>query len=350
MLLHRTACLWLLDKLKKEHRLELGEYEYLIHWQSTETIYHAGDLAAALSRQYYGNKIFIRGLIEIGNACLNDCLCCGIRRSNESCVQYTLTRDQILACCERGYVLGFRTFVLHGGEGALSCDDICDIVSEIHRRYPLCAVTLALGEYPREDYEKMRHAGATRYLLCHDTADKEHYERLHPEEMSFDERMRCFQGLKALGFQTGCGFMVGSPYQTPQTLAKDLKFVEEFEPDLCGVDPFVPRKDTPLASFPHGTLLQTLYIISLIRLIRPNILLSSTMALDSIAENGRERGIQAGANVVMSTLSPLSVKGTDGLCDGKTDRSDAEKDLERLKRAMTRIGYEVVCSKGDIKK
>ena len=296
----------LVDLLAERHALAHEEYRALVKGQTPELAAYAAKKADALRREIYGTDIYVRGLIEIGNYCKNDCIYCGIRKSNPNCDRYQLTREQILECCEEGWNLGFRTFVLQGGEGIVPIHEVCELVGKIKSRYPGCAITLSLGEYSRADYQAMFDAGADRYLLRHETADKVHYEQLHPAFMSFDNRMRCLRDLKEIGYQVGCGFMVGSPYQTPDCLATDLKFIEAFDPEMCGIGPFIPQKDTPFRDMPAGTADQTIYLLSLIRLIKPNILLPATTALGTIDPLGREKGIQAGANVVMPNLSPVS--------------------------------------------
>lgn len=341
----------LIDKLAKEHSLTLAGYEALITAQNDELADYAAKLADKLRRGIYGNSVYTRGLIEVGNVCKNDCLYCGIRRSNKNCERYILTKEQIMECAATGYELGFRTFVLQGGEGMIPVDEICDIVASLREKYPEQAITLSLGEYPREDYERMFNAGANRYLLRHETADRAHYEKLHPKTMSFDNRMRCLCDLKEIGYQVGCGFMVGSPYQTPETLAKDLKFIEEFSPDMCGIGPFIPQKDTPFADFPAGTCAETVYLLSLIRLIKPNILLPATTALGTIDPLGREKGIKAGANVVMPNLSPVSVRKKYALYDNKICTGEESAECRGcLSRRMQSIGYELVTDRGDIKR
>ena len=294
--------------------------------------------------------MYIRGLIEIGNICRNDCYYCGIRRSNPACDRYRLTEAQILDCAREGYALGFRTFVMQGGEdSAFSVDVVCHLVRQIKAEFPDCAVTLSLGEFPREAYQAMFDAGADRYLLRHETADKAHYEKLHPAQMSFDNRMRCLRDLKDIGYQTGCGFMVGSPYQTARTLAEDLKFIEEFRPEMCGIGPFIPQKDTPFRDFPAGTCEQTVYLLSLLRLIQPNLLLPATTALGTIRPDGRERGLQAGANVVMPNLSPLGVRKKYALYDGKLcTGEEAAQCIGCLSRRVASVGCRIVTARGDI--
>lgn len=339
----------LIDRLDREHTLTVDEYEYLITAQTDELAEYAAFLADKRRREIYKNEVYVRGLIEIGNLCKNDCFYCGIRRSNKACDRYRLTKEEILDCCKTGYELGFRTFVLQGGEGVFGLEEILQTVREIRAGFPDCAITLSLGEYPTEAYAAMKAAGADRYLLRHETADKEHYEKLHPANMSFDNRMRCLKDLKTLGFQVGCGFMVGSPYQTAKTLAKDLKFVEEFSPDMCGIGPFIPQKDTPFGTFPAGTTEQTTFLLSLIRLIKPNILLPSTTALGTVDPKGREKGIKAGANVVMPNLSPVSARKKYALYDDKICTGDESAQCRAcLAKRMKSIGYEVVTARGDI--
>ena len=341
----------LCDRLAKDHRLEKDEYRELIENRSEELSSSLASLARDVRCRVYGNTVYIRGLIEISNICKNDCLYCGIRKSNRNCERYRLTPDEILECCREGYALGFRTFVLQGGEDAYYTDTLlCELIRAIKKEFPECAVTLSLGERSRESYEKLRLAGADRYLLRHETATKAHYEKLHPENMSFDKRMSCLHDLKELGYQVGCGFMVGSPYQTYDDLARDLVFVEEFCPDMCGIGPFIPQSDTPFGKESAGTLELTCFLLSILRLIRPNLLLPSTTALGSIHECGREMGILAGANVVMPNLSPSSVRKKYALYNGKaSDGSESAQCKESLEKRMREIGYEVVTDRGDVK-
>ena len=341
----------LIEKLERTRSLTVEEYEVLLEHRSEETAESLAAKADAVRRTIYGNTVFIRGLIEVSNICRNDCLYCGIRRSNKACDRYRLTKEQIIVCAEEGYGLGFRTVVLQGGEGVFSAGHTADIVRELKKRWPDCAVTLSLGEYSREEYRILREAGADRYLLRHETADKAHYDRLHPAELSFDNRMRCLRDLKDLGFQVGCGFMVGSPYQTLRNLALDLKFVEEFSPEMCGIGPFIPQKDTPFGNYPAGTADMTIYLLSILRLIKPNLLLPATTALGTILKDGRERGIRAGANVVMPNLSPLSERKKYALYDNKIATGDeSAQAVEHLRQSMANIGYEVVTARGDFVK
>ena len=339
----------LIRQLAETHRLSEAQYALLIAHRTPEAAAMLAVLADSARREVYGNAIYIRGLIEISNICRNDCLYCGIRRSNRRCERYRLTPEEILACCREGYALGFRTFVLQGGEDAFFTDDmLCALLQEIKTQCPDCAVTLSLGERSRDSYKRLRHAGADRYLLRHETADAAHYASLHPAEMSYANRMRCLQDLKSLGYQVGCGFMVGSPGQTPQHLAKDLKFVEDFQPAMCGICPFIPQQDTHLGREKAGTLELTCYLLSILRLIRPNLLLPATTALGTIDPNGREMGVMAGANVVMPNLSPAGVRRKYALYDNKaTDGAEAAQCRDELERRMSAIGYEVVTARGD---
>lgn len=348
----KNEILFLINALAEGKKLSVEEYEYLISNRNEEAAKLLAQHAVEKARAVYGNGVFIRGLIEISNICKNDCLYCGIRRSNKNCDRYRLAPELILECADEGYLLGFRTFVMQGGEDTCFTDDIlCDIIRKIKGKYPDCAVTLSLGERSEDSYRKLYEAGADRYLLRHETADKAHYETLHPKELSFDERMRCLKSLRKIGFQTGCGFMVGSPNQTNYCLAKDLKFIEEFMPDMCGVGPFIPHKDTPFRDEPAGTVDLTCYLLSIIRLIRPNILLPSTTALGTIDPFGREKGILSGANVVMPNLSPLSVRKKYELYNNKISTGEeSAQSLNNLKKRLASIGYEAVIARGDIKK
>jgi len=340
----------LVDKLVTNRSLEISEYKTLIDGRTPEIAECLAHLAVAERQKIYGKKVYIRGLIEIGNVCKNDCLYCGIRASNKACERYRLTKEEILDCCREGYSLGFRTFVLQGGEDCHFDDSlVCDIVSGIKTEYPECAVTLSLGEKSRESYAALKNAGADRYLLRHETADAEHYSKLHPKSMSFDARMKCLFDLRDLGYQVGCGFMVGSPYQTSEHLAKDLKFIEQFKPDMCGIGPFIPQSDTPFGNKSAGTLELTCYLLSIIRLICPSVLLPSTTALGSIHPKGREMGILAGANVVMPNLSPSSVRKKYALYNNKAvDGSESAQCRSELERRIASIGYLVVEDRGDI--
>ena len=342
----------LLDRLAAEHRLDLREYEALIEGRTEELAAFGARLADRARRAVYGDQVFIRGLIEISNICKNDCYYCGIRKSNEKCSRYRLTEEEILSCCEEGYRLGFRTFVLQGGEDGYFTDErLCALIGQIKARFPDCALTLSLGERSRESYARLRQAGADRYLLRHETADPDHYARLHPPALTLAERKRCLQDLKELGYQVGCGFMVGSPGQKAAHLARDLQFVEEFSPDMCGIGPFIPQKDTPFGGEPAGGLELTCFLLSLLRLIKPNLLLPATTALGTIHPTGREQGILAGANVVMPNLSPADVRKKYNLYDNKlTDGSEAAECKAELEKRMNAIGYRVVTHRGDIVK
>ena len=345
-----------------EHKLDKNGMETIAHFITQRRITGTSDVAEAakllkkkavmLRESIYGREVFIRGLIEISNICKNDCFYCGIRKSNSLCERYRLTPSQIIECVDEGYYLGFRTFVMQGGEDAYFSDDIlCDIITEIKSKYPDCAVTLSLGERSSASYQRMYDAGADRYLLRHETAEQSHYQKLHPETMSYTERMNCLSNLKSIGYQVGCGFMVGSPFQTAASLAMDLKFIESFRPDMCGIGPFIPHKNTPFKYHAAGTLELTCYLLSVIRIIYPPILLPSTTALSTISPAGRERGIQAGANVIMPNLSPQLVRKQYELYDNKAYTSEESAQcLNELKHKMRLIGYEIVSKRGDIKK
>ena len=339
------------DKLIKNHSLTLGEYEELILGYGEEIKEYLRINAVDARKSVYGDQVFIRGLIEISNICKNNCLYCGIRGGNGNCQRYRLTPEEIFECCSEGYALGFRTFVLQGGEDSFYTDELLQaLISRIKENFPDCAVTLSLGERTRESYQRLVDAGADRYLLRHEAADEELYEKLHPENMSLENRMECLENLKAIGYQVGCGFMVGAPYQTTEHIAKDLKFIEEFKPHMCGIGPFIPHKETIFANEKAGSADLTCYLLSIIRLIHPNILLPATTALGTVEGDGRERGILSGANVVMPNLSPASVRKKYDLYDNKISTGlEGAEGIKKLEKRMKNIGYEVVASRGDAK-
>ncbi len=339
----------LADRLIRDRRLRAEEYEELLAERDAETAEYLAAAAVAERKKYYGTKVFVRGLIEISNICKNDCLYCGIRRSNRNCERYRLSAEEILACADEGVRLGMRTVVLQGGEDPYYTDDVvCGIVRGIKEKHPDCAVTLSLGERSRESYRRLREAGADRYLLRHETADAEHYHMLHPAEMSYDNRMRCLRDLRELGYQTGCGFMVGSPHQTMRHLAEDLAFIESFRPEMCGIGPFVPHHETPFAGEPAGSVELTCFLLSVIRLICPRVLLPATTALGTMHPRGRELGILAGANVVMPNLSPVDVRKQYELYDNKICTGEESAQCIRcLSARIAEIGYEIVTDRGD---
>lgn len=339
----------LIEKLEKENSLEKAEYKFLLENKTPGTQEILAEKARNAATKVYGKNIFLRGLIEISNICKNDCFYCGIRKSNKNCKRYRLSPDEILDCCEIGNNLGFKTFVLQGGEDPYFTDEVlCNIIKKIRENYKDTAISLSLGQRSKESYKKLFDAGANRYLLRHETANLNHYNKLHPKEMSFNERIKCLNDLKEIGFQTGCGFMVGSPFQSVDDLVEDLKFIEKFKPHMCGVGPFIPHKDTPFKNKAAGNASLTCYLLSIIRLIRPNILLPSTTALATIDNFGTENGILSGANVVMPNLSPDFAKKNYNLYNGKKYSKDIKENLKLLKERLEKIGYKISDSRGDI--
>lgn len=303
-------------------------------------------------RENYDDKVYIRGLIEFTNYCRNNCYYCGIRCGNKHAERYRLTKEEILLCCDEGYRLGFRTFVMQGGEDPFYTDDmICDTVSEIKQRYPDCAVTLSIGEKTRESYQAFFDAGADRYLLRHETADSVHYGKLHPKEMSLENRKRCLFDLKEIGYQVGSGFMVGSPYQTTENLIADLRFLQQLRPDMIGIGPYITHADTPFAEFKSGDVMLTLRLVSILRLMFPYALIPSTTALGTIHPQGRELGLKAGANVVMPNLSPVSVRKLYSLYENKIcTGEEAAQCRGCLERRVEFAGYRIVTDIGNVKK
>ncbi len=341
----------LIDTLCETHSLSEEQYAQILRGRTQEAQDCLTQRAAQVRSKVYGNGIFIRGLIEISSFCKNDCLYCGLRRSNGRAERYRLSPEEIAECCKTGYELGFRTFVLQGGEDSWFTDErVARIVSDIKQMLPDCAVTLSLGEKSRETYQLWFDAGADRYLLRHETADAQHYARLHPSELSLENRLRCLSDLRDIGYQTGCGFMVGSPFQTPECLAKDLCFIEKFRPHMVGIGPFIPHKDTPFAQYPAGSAQLTVYLMSILRLMLPEVLLPATTALNSIDPYGREQGILAGGNVLMPNLSPEDVRKKYLLYNGKKSTgAESAQSLDALRGQMRRIGFELVVDRGDSK-
>lgn len=334
------------EKLCKGQKLSLSDFEMLIR-NREQYAEELQKLAKEKTEEIFGKKIYIRGLVEITNICKNDCLYCGIRKSNKNVSRYRLTDDEILSCCEAGYEAGFKTFVLQGGEGDF---DYLPVIREIKKRYPDCALTLSLGEKTREEYQAWFDAGADRYLLRHETADNHHYQSLHPENMLLENRLKCLSDLKEIGYQTGCGFMVGSPNQTEKTLAKDLYFIQEFQPHMVGIGPFIPQKDTPFGNEPAGSIELTLYLLSVLRLMIPNLLLPATTALGSLKEGGREQGILHGANVVMPNISPDEARKNYTLYNNKLyTGAEAKEGLKLLADSLKKINREIAFERGDYK-
>lgn len=340
----------LIDKLEREQVLAKQEYLTLIENRSKCADYLA-ERARAVREKHYGKGVYIRGLIEFSSYCKNDCLYCGIRRSNKNAQRYRLTPEEIVECAERGYDLGFRTFVLQGGEDAYFTDDIlCETVKKIKSEFPDCAITLSLGERSYESLKRLKEAGADRYLLRHETCDSEHYKKLHPSEMSFENRQECIRALKQLGYQVGVGFMVGSPFQTASNLADEMLYLKSIEPQMVGIGPFLSHKDTPFNDFENGSAELTLFLLSLIRLTLPRVLLPSTTALGTADALGREKGFLAGANVTMPNLTPARVRKKYMLYDNKIcTGEEAAQCIECLKRRVSSTGYEIVTSRGDYK-
>ena len=338
------------EKLIQNHELSREEYiEILQNWENPEISRALTEEAVRLRRHYYGDKVYTRGLIEFTNYCKNDCYYCGIRRGNSHAQRYRLSREEILACCDNGYALGFRTFVLQGGEDPYYTDErMAEIISLIRRGWPDCAITLSIGEKSYESYRLFKEAGADRYLLRHETASDELYRRLHPEEMLLSHRKQCLYDLKSLGYQVGAGFMVGSPGQTMEHLAEDLIFLKELEPQMVGIGPFIPHHETRFANETAGSVGLTLFLLSVIRILLPKVLLPATTALGTMDPLGREKGLAAGANVVMPNLSPVKNRKQYDLYDNKIcTGEEAAECRECLDKRIESVGYQLVNERGD---
>jgi biotin synthase len=341
----------LIDKLYTTQNLDRNEYIYLLENFDNETSEYLFEKSRQVAVENFGNAIYTRGLIEFTNHCKNNCYYCGIGSSNVNAERYRLTLEDILSCCESGYELGFRTFVLQGGEDTFySDDDIVEIISKMKSGYPDCAITLSIGERSAESYKRFFDAGADRYLLRHETACEDHYKKLHPKNLSLTNRKQCLYNLKEIGYQVGTGFMVGSPYQTIWNIVEDLLFTKEFSPEMIGIGPFIPHKDTIFAEYAAGSLELTLMLIGILRLMHPKSLIPATTALGTINPMGREKGILAGANVVMPNLSPVSVRKKYMLYDNKICTGEEAAECRFcLQNRMNKIGYELVVDRGDYK-
>lgn len=339
----------LIDRLHKEHTLTRGEFITLIKERDEENASYLASLAREEAVKIYGNGVFPRGLVEFTNYCKNNCYYCGIQGSNQHANRYRLSKDEILSACENGYQLGYRSFVLQGGEDPHYSDDVMvPIVSEIRKRYQDCAITLSLGERSKESYQKLYDAGADRYLLRHEAATPELYQKLHPESLSLENRIQCLWNLKEIGYAVGTGFMVGAPYQTVKNLVDDLLFIQKLDPQMVGIGPFVPHHDTKFKDYPSGTVELTTYLTSILRLMNPHLLLPATTALGTIDPRGREKGILAGANVVMPNLSPVAVRKDYSLYDNKIcTGAEAAECAGCLGRRLASIDYELVFTRGD---
>lgn len=339
----------LIDRLHKEHTLTKEEFITLIKERNEESASYLASLAREEAVNIYGNGVFPRGLVEFTNYCKNNFYYCGIQGSNPNANRYRLSKEEILSACENGYQLGYRSFVLQGGEDPHYTDEVMvPIVAEIRKRYPDCAITLSLGERSKESYQKLYDAGADRYLLRHEAADPELYQKLHPESLSLENRIQCLWNLKEIGYAVGTGFMVGAPYQTVENLADDLLFIKELDPQMVGIGPFVPHHDTRFKEFPSGSVELTTYLVSILRLMNPHLLLPSTTALGTIDPRGREKGILAGANVVMPNLSPVTVRKDYSLYDNKIcTGEEAAECAGCLGRRLASIDYQLVFSRGD---
>ncbi len=339
----------LVDKLREEHSLQAAEYKELLACTDTEVLDYLRRQAQMVALSRFGNTVYMRGLIEVSNCCKNNCFYCGLRKSNVRLKRYRMTPENILECCAQGYELGFRTFVLQGAEDpGMSDDKIAELVRTIREQYPDCAITLSIGERSREAYQRFFDAGVNRYLLRHETINTEHYRRLHPQKMVQANRLRCLNDLKEIGYQTGSGIMVGSPWQTTDHLVEDIQFLEQLKPEMIGIGPFAPQKDTPLGGFEAGSMDMTLKLLSIFRLMFPTALIPATTALATLSPGGRERGVLAGANVIMPNITPGRLHSNYKMYDNKPfEGHNAAESYDMMSRRMEAIGYVVSGERGD---
>lgn len=331
-----------IDEIRNRRTLDDEGLRTLLETRDTELVEALHAQAREVAEERFGKKVYLRALIEWSNVCRNDCLYCGIRKSNRSVHRYSLTRGEILSACEKAWTQGLRTFVLQGGENPPAALELAGTVAEIRASWPEAAITLSLGELPYETYKLLKRSGADRYLLRHETASPEHYARLHPAGMRLESRIRCIRELRRLGFQTGVGMMVGSPFQTTEEIIRDLRFIESVRPQMVGIGPFIPAKDTPFADQPAGSAGTTLRLYSILRLMFPNLLIPATTALSTLLEGGRQAGILAGANVIMPSFTPASRRADYALYEGKS-----HEELPLIEQELTAIGYGISRTRGD---
>ena len=339
----------LIDTLRERHELAPYQYKALLMMRDADDVEYLMSQARKMSQEQFGTGIYLRGLIELSNVCRNDCLYCGIRCSNRDVTRYTLTHEQVLASCEQGYQLGFRTFVLQGGEWSEERSQwIADIIAAIRQGWPDCAITLSLGEHPRETYALWREAGADRYLLRHETHNERLYSLLHPQGMTLQHRLQCLDWLKELGYQVGAGIMVGSPFQTLNSIVEDIQYLISFKPHMIGIGPFIPQHDTPFARFPAGNVDLTARLYAILRLAVPTALIPTTTAMATLTPDGRLKGILAGANVVMPNLSPEDLRAYYALYDNKAALgAESAQGIKKLADELATIGYHIDWSRGD---
>ena len=344
-----TRPMMLAQALASDHDLPDRDLRYLLETRDAPTIAYLRQAAVETAVETFGRRIYLRGLIEFSNHCRNNCFYCGIRRGNETLHRYRMTEEEILRSCKAGYALGFRTFVLQSGEDPWFNDvRLRALVRAIKLQFPDCAITLSVGERSRQSYQRLREAGADRYLLRHETADPDHYAQLHPQEMSWEERIACLRELKELGYQVGAGMMIGSPGQSAECLVKDLRFLKTFAPHMVGIGPYLAHPDTPFAWERDGSPMLTLRVLAMVRLLLPQVLLPATTALNTSLTDGIEQGILHGANVVMPNLTPIQYRHNYALYhDKRCTGAESAEGLDTLRRRLTAIGYEVAEGRGD---
>ncbi len=342
--------LQLIKKLYIKNDLEDEELLYLLDNINEKEKKYLFSLAKKTRDEVYGNRVYLRGLIEFTNYCNKRCVYCGINASNKNVKRYRLTKHEILDSCIKGKKLGFNTFVLQGGEDKFFTDEIiCDIVQSIKLKIPDCAVTLSIGEREFESYKAFKKAGVDRYLLRHETTNSDLYTRLHPNS-KLQNRMECLKDLKDLGFQTGAGFMVGLPGYETKDYVKDLRFLKNLQPEMVGIGPFIPHADTEMKHCKSGDLKTVILILAMVRLLLPKVLLPATTALSTIDSEGRKKGLNAGANVIMPNLTPGIYREDYSLYNEKMiTGSESVEELELIKKQLEDYGYICDMSKGDSK-
>ena len=336
------------ERLFEEGTLPFDSLKALVETRDEDTFEYMREKASLKRDEAYGRVVYLRALIEFTNYCRCDCYYCGIRCSNRNAERYRLSEEEILSATAEGYALGFRTVVLQGGEDPyFSDDDLVRIIRRIKDSFDM-RVTLSIGERSRESYKRLYGAGAQRYLLRHESIDKGHFSLLHPSSQRIESRIRALKDLRDIGYQVGCGFMVGSPYQTDDDIVKDLLFIKDFRPHMVGIGPFIAQCDTPFASFPSGSPSLTLKLLSIIRLMNPSVLLPATTALATVKKGGELEGVKYGANVIMPNLTPARERGKYRIYDNKANSGlEAAENVERLRKELEGMGFSVPSDYGD---
>lgn len=333
----------LIEKASTLHRLEREELIALLEDENcNQNLFEAAD---SVRKNFVGDEIHLRGLIEFSNICKNNCCYCGLRRDNRKISRYRLENAEILELAAHGAAMGLKTIVLQSGEDAYyGCERLCEIIRGIKRLN--VALTLSIGEKSLEDYQAYHAAGADRFLLRIETTDRTLYER-HDPEMSWEARRQCLTDLRRAGLEVGSGCLVGLPGQTVASLADDILFFKEIEADMIGIGPFIPHPDTPLGDASGGRLETALKVMALTRLLLPDINIPATTAMETLAQDGQIRALKAGANVIMPNITLTDYRRYYELYPGKSATGyTPDESLKKVVAKIESIGRKVALGFG----